>query len=382
MPGTQQEKKVEYLELIYDLIFVYIIGRNNSLLEHVENGFIPGSVFLAYILCTLAVIQIWNYSTFYINVYGRNDLRDHVFLCVNMYLLYFMADGTNVHWEKTFYKYSIAWALILANIGLQYLIELRYHKNAPWELQLLKGKALIILGEAALVALHIFLYAATGTSAAWLPILFGILAMLVFGRRNTLVPVDFNHLTERAMLYVVFTFGEMIIAISSYFGEEVTANNLYFATMAFLIVVGLFLSYGMLYNSIIDRDIVTNGVSYMVIHIFLLFGLNNISTALEFMRDPSISLLPKTVFLITSFIIYFVFLFLTGLYAKEHCRFGRHFVPLIAFAAVSFFALMFLLREWMYANIAVSVAYVFGIFLLIYRQSLLPEDPEDPKDPE
>ena len=29
-----KEKKVEYIELIYDLIFVYIIGRNNSLLHH------------------------------------------------------------------------------------------------------------------------------------------------------------------------------------------------------------------------------------------------------------------------------------------------------------------------------------------------------------
>ena len=28
-----KEKKVEYIELIYDLIFVYIIGRNNALLE-------------------------------------------------------------------------------------------------------------------------------------------------------------------------------------------------------------------------------------------------------------------------------------------------------------------------------------------------------------
>ena len=37
-----KEKKVEYLELIYDLIFVYLIGRNNSLLQQIEDGFIPG----------------------------------------------------------------------------------------------------------------------------------------------------------------------------------------------------------------------------------------------------------------------------------------------------------------------------------------------------
>lgn len=53
-----KEKKVEYLELIYDLIFVYIVGRNNSLLQHIEGGFVSGGVFLGYLLGTLAIIQI------------------------------------------------------------------------------------------------------------------------------------------------------------------------------------------------------------------------------------------------------------------------------------------------------------------------------------
>ena len=83
----KDEKKVEYLELIYDLIFVYVIGRNNSLLHDITNGFVTGSTFIAYILCSLAIIQIWNFSTYYINMHGRNGLRDHIFLFINMYLL-------------------------------------------------------------------------------------------------------------------------------------------------------------------------------------------------------------------------------------------------------------------------------------------------------
>lgn len=110
-----QEKKVEYLELIYDLIFVYLIGRNNAILHYVE-----------------------------------------------------------------------------------------------------------------------------GVSIAYVPILFGIIATALSGKVNMLVPVDFMHLSERAMLYVVFTFGEMIISITPYFEENISANLLYFSAMAFLIVVGLF----------------------------------------------------------------------------------------------------------------------------------------------
>ena len=40
---AKEEKKVEYLELIYDLIFVYVIGRNNQVLHYIENGFVTVS---------------------------------------------------------------------------------------------------------------------------------------------------------------------------------------------------------------------------------------------------------------------------------------------------------------------------------------------------
>ena len=364
----KEEKKVEYLELIYDLIFVYIIGRNNSLLHLAENGFVSGDAFLAYVFCTLAVIQIWNYSTFYINLYGRNGIRDHVFLFINMYLLYHMADGTSSQWQSSFYQYCLAWVLILVNLGAQHLLEMRNHPNALWERKQLKRKAAIMLIEAVLVGVHMIVFRFAGISIAYVPILFGILATMLSGKINARVPVDFAHLTERAMLYVVFTFGEMIIAITAYFAGDITPRSLYFSLMAFLIVAGLFLSYEVMYNRIIDREKTTNGTGYMMIHVFLIFALNNISVALEFMREEEVALLPKTLFLTGSFLLYFAFLFLTGLFAKNRCGFDRRFLILLTAVGAAFFGLMVLFREWMFWNIALSVLFVFGIFFMLYKR--------------
>ena len=363
------EKKVEYIELIYDLIFVYIVGRNNALLHHVNNGFVSGETFLAYVLCTLAVIQIWNFSTFYINLYGRKSVREHVFLFINMYLLYHMADGISSDWRLSFYRFNTAWALILINLALQHIIEQKNHKGSEAELRMLRRKASIIFAQAALVGTHMLLYSFTGVSAAYVPILFGIIATAVSGRVNSLVPVDFPHLSERAMLYVVFTFGEMIIVIASYFSGEFTFSTFYFSLFAFLIVVGLFLSYGTFYNRIIDRECVTNGTGYMIIHVFLIFALNNISVALEFMRSDTVNLLQKTVFLAGSFVLYFVFLFLLGIFSKKRCAFRKGFVPFLLGIAVSFFALMLIFRELMYLNIAITVLYVFGISAILFVKS-------------
>ena len=362
----KEERKVEYSELIYDLIFVYIIGRNNSLLHDVSGGFVAPAMFLAYILCTLAVIQIWNFTTFYINMYGRNGLRDHVFMFINMYLLYFMAEGTRVHWQEYRVQNHAAWAAILINIGMQYLIEYRNHKNSESEKGIIKRMAFVLFGEAAIVLAAVPVYYITGAELALAAILFGIFVTMLSGRKNRTASVDFAHLSERAMLYVVFTFGEMIIAISSYFEGRTNFNTIYFSLMAFLIVVGLFLSYGTFYDNILDREMKTSGMGYMLIHVFLIFALNNITAALEFMHSEEVELWPKIIFLISSFLIYYAFLFMTGKYAKLKCRPSKAFCIKMLLTAISFVVIMLVLRNNMKLNIAVTVVYVFAVYLVMH----------------
>ncbi len=365
LPAKREEKKVEYLELIYDLIFVYIIGRNNSLLHSVTGGFVSLQQFLAYAIGTLAVIQIWNFSTYYINMFGRNGVRDHVFLFVNMYLLYYIGEGTRLRWEGFWTQYHVAWALILANIALQYAIELRHHRDAPDAARTIRRMIATLVGEAVLVL------AATWITAGGFPvmtlaaILFGMAMTGLLGGEKKASLVDFGHLSERAMLYVVFTFGEMIIAIASYFEGWLTLNSVYFSLMAFLIVVALFLGYEVLYNRIIDRTRTDSGLGFMLIHIFLVFAMNNLTTALEFMQDTAVRLWPKTLFLLGAFLLYYLCLIALMRFARKGLGLCRRFlVPALAVTA-AFVAGMLILRENMFLNIALSVAYVYAMFALM-----------------
>ncbi|MBQ8959652.1 MAG: low temperature requirement protein A [Ruminococcus sp.] len=363
----KEEKKVEYLELIYDLIFVYIIGRNNSLLHHMSGGEIQPGMFLAYVLCTLAVIQIWNYSTYYINLYGRNGLREHIFLFSNMFLLYFVAEGTRAQWESYHTQYHVAWAAILLNVALQYLIELRSRSKDPEHRALIRHISATLLIQALLVLGTIPVYRLTGTDVSGIPILFGMVASSVKSGGGAAKAVDFAHLSERAMLYVVFTFGEMVIAVSEYFTGRLTPARVYFSLMSFLIVVGLFLSYGTVYDKIIDREQSSSGLGYMLIHLFIIFGLNNITNSLEFMQDSEVKLLPKMVLLITSFLIFYVSLFLTTGYARKSCKPKAGFYLTMGAFAAAFVGLMAAFRENMYVNIAVTVICVFAVYSVIYR---------------
>ena len=365
----QKEKKVEYIELIYDLIFVYIIGRNNQLLHAFENGFVTLPAFLSYIMTTLAIIQIWNFTTYYINVYGRHSIRDHIFLFINMFLLYFIGEGTRTDWQAYHTQYHIAWALILINIGAQYLIELQNHKEVPENRKQIVRMAAILFAEAGIVASDIIIYRMFGNSWASLAaVLFGIGAVLFFGQKDSARVVDFAHLSERAMLYVVFTFGEMVIGISAYFEGGFSLRSTYFSLMAFLIVAGLFLSYGVFYDHIIDREKRTNGLWYILLHIFIVFAMNNITNGLEFMRENEISLMPKLMFLLGSLVLFFGCLFALGnRHAKSRCRKYNWLCFQAGAIGALFILLMLTLHKYMMINIFVTVVFVFAIFCLIYQ---------------
>ncbi len=364
---NKKERKVEYIELIYDLIFVYVIGRNNTLLHTFEGGFTERGMFFAYVMCTLAVIQIWTFTTYYINLYGKNSPREYVGLFINMFLMYFIAEATTENWKSYHTQYHIAWALILFNICFMYVFEYKNHKSEPVHLSRIKRMSVIIFIEAVLVLLAIAEFDNTGTSYVSLAaILFGIFSVLLSSRKTCSGLVDFNHLSERIMLYVVFTFGEMIIALASYFEGTFNLNSLYFSLMGFLIVVGLFLSYGVVYDKIIDREKQTNGIAYILVHIFIIFFLNNITAALEFMREEEVKLLPKIIFLFASIIMYYVCFIFIGGYSKQGRNVHKGFYAYVLISCAVFAALMLLLRNNMYLNIAITVIYVFSVYIILF----------------
>ncbi len=366
---NKEEKKVEYLELIYDLVFVYMVGRNNSLLSSFENGFFSGVAFLAFVICTLTIIQIWHFTTYYINMFGRNGLRDHVFLLTNMYLIYFIGQSTRSDWLAYQAQYHIAWALILFNIGMQYLIEMRNHMGDQAGCRMLKS-----------MAGRLFIVAAIALAAGFVPpemtgpvslaaIITGIILTAVNKNKIPVGSIDFMHLSERAMLYVVFTFGEMIIVLSAYFAGDggFDWNIIYFSLMCFLIVAGLFVSYELIYDHLIDREMQDSGMLYMMIHIFIIFALSCITVSLEFMQEEEVALLPKTLFITAAMIGYYAFLFFTRSYAKKKCGMDMRFMLKMAGAAIVFAVLMIVFRENMRLNIFISVAYVWGTVMVLYR---------------
>lgn len=380
----KEEKKVEYLELIYDLIFVYMIGRDNALLHTIRNGFVEPQAFLIYTCCTLAIIQIWSFTTFYINMFGRNGLRDHIFLLTNMYLLYFLGEATRMDAAAYTAQYHVAWCLILINIGMQYVIELRNHKMDVWNRDVIRRMSITLFSEAAVVFVGGLFPNPVMIALSFGAVFTGIVLTEVSRLSSAGGQVDFMHLTERAMLYVVFTFGEMVIAVAEYFTGDggFHPRAIYFSLMAFLVAVGLFLSYEIVYDYLVDREKECNGLAYMVSHIFIIFALSNVTVAFEFMREEEISVLPKILLLVISLVAYFLFLFMLKGHFKLRCQLKRSFIAKMALISAVFIAAMILLRNNMVLNILLSVAYVFTIVLVLWKMKAVQDEVKRRKESE
>ena len=362
------EKKVEYIELIYDLIFVYLVGRNNALLHTIDNGFFTASTYATYVVATLVILQVWYFSTLFINRYGTNGVADHVFLFINMYLLYYLADGTRL--EGGYYvRYNVAWGLILLNLAAQYFLKLRRSGGMmPWEDRHIKYHMRLLLLQSALVFASIPLYNRTHIAFSWVTLAVGFVAAALTARTDALMPVNFEHLTERVMLYIVFTFGEMVVAIAEYVEGGFGVNTVYFSLVAFLIVGGLFLSYGVLYNHVIDRERSATGTAYLYIHIILVLALNNITVALEFMREPEVADTAKNIFLVASFLAYYIFLFFIGFFAREGYRAGAGYFAKLAALSAAFALVMALCYRNSWLSIAASALYVYTMFgMIVWR---------------
>lgn len=361
-----EEKKVEYIELIYDLIFVYFIGRNNEVLHHIDGGFFTLGTFISYLLGILVILQIWYYSTLFINRYGDNSIRNFIGLFINMYLIYFMADGARADWSSYFLKYNIAWGLILVNLAVQYLLQLKKaQKEKPWEIVFIKRHVLFFLIQAAIIFISIPFYRILNFPLSWLSLVAGFVMIVLARNVDSVLPVNFEHLTERVMLFVVFTFGEMIISIAVYFSDAFSLQTFYYSLMTLLIVAGLFLSYGYLYNHVVDRKMITTGAEYMMLHVVLLLALCNITAAMVYMREEAIDAVPKNIMLVASFLVYFAFLLLLGRFSKEGEELQKKTLLAMIGCGILFVILIALFYKNGYISIAATVLYVYANHLLL-----------------
>lgn len=350
----EEERKVEYIELIYDLIFVHTIGRCGALLN-LEHGIPDHGVYLTFLIFSVAVLEAWYFYTIFINRFPQYPRQRNVSIFVSMYLLYYVAAGINGNWRDNYRQIHVGWALILLHLAVQYWLALR---KDPEKRSVMNRDIFVFIAEPALILASIPVYERTGLFISPFAILLGI-TVGVTGPKVEARHADFPHLTERLMLYVVFSFGEMIIEISGFFNEGVSLQGICHSLLAFALVSGLFLNYGYVYDHIIDREQKTTADIYLFIHMFLIISLSYLTQVFEMLRNPDVDEYSKIISLGLWLFAYVIFLSSFERYAKE--RAGLKYYIRLGQISSGYVFFLIMTRQYPMMNFAMSVAYIYAI---------------------
>ncbi len=351
-----EERKVEYIELIYDLIFVHTISRCGALLK-LEDGVPDTAVYITFLLFSVAVLEIWYYSTLFINRFPEHKIQRNICIFINMYLLYYIAAGIRDDWKEYYYQIHVAWALILLHLAIQYWFALR---RASHREEYLKRDFYMLVTEAVIIIISMPVFDKTGLVLSPCALLVGVFAG-VTAQKSSGRGVDFPHLTERVMLYVVFSFGEMIVELAGFFNDGITPLGICHSALAFAFASGLFLNYGYVYDHIIDRERETSGDGYLFLHLFLIISLSYLTQVLEMLRNPTVRDSMKILSVAIWLFAYLLFLSLLERYAKERaCR--NYYLRLIGISA-AYILLLIITRDLPVINFAASVLYIYAIHM-------------------
>ena len=308
---------VSNIELFYDLIFVYCISVITSLCHHFHGDFPTIESWSIYLFSFLVVLQVWFYTTFLLNRYGDRSASDNVCLFINMFLLYFLASGIQVEWQNTVFTFNLAWALILLNLIVHWLIKrFRYDNLDDDDKKIMTGTSIVLAVQFAIVLTAAFLPEEQAAITSWVGLLFGIavFSQLRVYRRK---PSRFGHLAERCSLLVIVAFGETIVAISVYM---TSAHSLLFPILVFALIVGLFLIYIYEHDNMLDHRNKTDGMFFLTLTGWLILIIGNLTVALEYMPDNGIAFVPKSVYLTVCLTLYLLTSFLFGIYNKPEFK--------------------------------------------------------------
>ena len=103
IPRYLQEKRANFHELFYDLIFVYALQKIAHVLLHTDkNGTLSLNTFVVYILMSLFLWLLWTHQTVFTNRFGELSPKDVAFTIVNIFLLVFLSNSFYPDFNKTF----------------------------------------------------------------------------------------------------------------------------------------------------------------------------------------------------------------------------------------------------------------------------------------
>ena len=351
-----KHKRVEFSELLYDLVFVFAISKVTTLIDHLHNGILTWNSFLDFFIASLLLIDSWMIQTDYTNRYGKNSLFNIVIMFIKMGILLFIANMIGPDWQQYFHYLCWAIGTLTLTLFFQYLVEFFRKSTDDVHRESIKG----FLWITGLGSLGVYL-------AALLPIYVGVYIFIASILLTFIVPiflitkdehfqVNLPHLIERVSLLVIITFGEMVVGLASFFTVE---NFSIYSVLNFVIMLSLFLFYFGEFDHAIDEGSSQKGLFVIYSHYPIFIGLMLMTVSMGYLLNPEANLLVAISFFYIGIGLFQAAVLANGPYNKNYLRYPRSY-----YCAQATLYLAALILSLLFASNPITVLSIATIFTL------------------
>lgn len=272
-----EKKRVTWLELFYDLLFVAAIATTTHVLLHPKDGGIPFEYLLKFILMFVPVWWSWIGQTMFINRFGQDLFHQRIYIILQMMFVLVMTASLNTDFDAYYLPFLIGYVGLRLIVVLQYRIVSRREKNPAADYL---GKYLLV---GVLISATSFLF---GDNSRYVVLYTGIavdmLVPIIGRRRLRMSPVNASHLFERFGLLTLILLGESIVSILAVLEpQDLDWLSLSFSSAAFIWVIAVWWQYFDNLDHRIDHSIQTTGQLLIYGHLLIWMSLSVLAAMIK-----------------------------------------------------------------------------------------------------
>ncbi|MCU0316607.1 MAG: low temperature requirement protein A [Fimbriimonadaceae bacterium] len=270
--GGTNERKVTWLELFFDLIFVVAVGQA-ALFLYGSYGWVG---FGQFVVILVAIWWAWIGQTFYLTRFDSDDMVHKVLTVTQMFAVAALALNVQGAMGAQAGGFALAYVAIRAILVFEYV---RAHRAMP-ETQALTGVYIAGFSLAALIWLASVWQPSPGRFWLWgTAIVIDFVTPFLAGGANFKAPPRIHHLPERFGLFTIVVLGESIIAVVlGLQSVKLDSHDWLVAILGWIIAFGAWWSYfegirGAEARAIVDRSSGRSFRVWMYSHLPLVLGI-------------------------------------------------------------------------------------------------------------
>ncbi|WP_142283067.1 low temperature requirement protein A [Gottfriedia solisilvae] len=292
-----EEKKVTWLELFYDLLFVSAVTTSTHVLLHVENGLVHPEYLFKFVLMFIPIWWSWTGQTMFTNRFGKDHINQQVFMVLQMFFVLILVSSLSVDFDQYYFSFLIGYIGIRAITAIQYLRVLKLENGHRKQVAMYLGTRFWI--GIFISFLSLFFDSWMRYAVLYAGILVDIIVPILGRKYLVKAPINPAHLLERFALFTLILFGESVISIITILQPlSGSWHAIFFSIITFIFIILIWLHYFHNIERKVNKHAKRAGQTIIYGHLFILMSLSMIAASIKLMYVNEVSY---------SYMIYFVF---------------------------------------------------------------------------